>query len=47
MKILDRVRLVIAKNEPEPVVNVSSLGRSIDYAITNYNIPDRVRLGRL
>ena len=47
MKILDKVRLFVLKNELEPVVNDSSLGRSIHYAITNYNIPDRVRLGRL
>ena len=35
MKILDRVRLFVLKNDLEPVVNDSSLGKSIYYAIIN------------
>ena len=42
--ILDRVRLVVEKNESLPVVNVSRLGRSIHYININMNILDRVRL---
>ena len=33
--ILDRVRILVSKNESEPVVNVSSLGRSIHYININ------------
>ena len=29
--ILDRVRLVVSKNESSPVVNVDRLGKSIHY----------------
>ena len=29
--ILDRVRLLVLKNDPIPVVNVDRLGRSIHY----------------
>ena len=42
--ILDRSRLVVSRNELEPVVNVDSLGRSIHKFIINMNILDRVRL---
>ena len=42
--ILDRVRILVSKNESEPVVNVDSLGRSIHYININKNILDRVRL---
>ena len=33
--ILDRVRLVVLQNDPVPVVNDDSLGRSIHYISIN------------
>ena len=33
--ILDRVRILVSKNESEPVVNVDRLGRSIQYMNIN------------
>ena len=33
--ILDRVRLVVSKNDASPVVNVDRLGRSIHYININ------------
>ena len=45
-RILDTVKVDVAKNEWSSVVNVSRIGRSNDYFIIK-NILDRVRLGRL
>ena len=44
MNILDRVRLVVSKNDSSPVVNEDRLVRSIHYININQNILDRVRL---
>ena len=42
--ILSRIRRFVSLNDPEPVLNIDSLGSSIHYIIINKNILDRVRL---
>ena len=44
VNILDRVRLVVLRNELPSVMNVVRLGRSINNNNNNRNILDRVRL---